>query len=188
MSTEITQLEQELVFAKEIEARPETIKSLEDRLQFAHSKQAEEEKYKDIEHIKRWTNHYLLKRYDEATKLGNQLFKKGNPKEFETILNEIEQIESEGLKRQLYPFIPLDDFEYKIIWTLGQLTITEGFVASKRVGQELDYPTDKIKSILEMLYSNGQILRYSDETDSWAISVATRERLGITKTVRKEGG
>lgn len=186
MSTDITRLEQELATAQEIGARPETIKSIEERLLNAQDKQAEEKKYQGIEHIKRWSNHYLLNRYDEATKLGEQLFEENSPIDFEVILKEIEQIEDVGQERQLYPFIPQDKFEDNIIFLLAQLTLTEGFVPSKRIAEEINYPTDRLKPIIKKLYRDGKILRYLEE-DLWAVSVATRERLGIVKVTKADG-
>lgn len=185
MSTDITRLEQELATAQEIGARPETIESIQERLQKAEEEKIEEEKYQGIEYIKRWSNHYLLKRYDEATKLGEQLFEEDSPVDFEAILKEIEQIEDEGQERQLYPFIPQDKFEGNIIFLLAQLTLTEGFVPSKRIAEEINYPRDRLKPIVEKMYSDGKILRYLEE-DLWAVSVAIREKLGIVKSVKKD--
>lgn len=185
MSTETSQLEKELVTAQEIGARPETIQGIKQRLQKTRNTQAEEEKYRDIKHIKHWSNHYLLKRYDEAVKQGEELFKKDNPVEFETILKLIEQIEDEGRGRQLYPFIPESKFESNIVFLLAQLTLIEGFVPSKKIAEEMDYPTDRLKPVLERLHKEGKILRYMEE-NLWAVSVATRERLGIIKPTKKE--
>lgn len=185
MSTEVSRLEQELTTAQEIRARPETIESIEKRLQKAKDEKSEEDKYQGIEYIKRWSNHYLLKRYDEATKQGEELFEKDSHEEFETILTLIEQIEDEGRVRQLYPFIPESEFEYNIIFLLGQLTLVKGFVPSKRIGEEIGYPTDRVKPILEKLHKEGKILRYMEE-ELWAVSIATRERLGIVKITKKD--
>ena len=128
MSTDITRLEQELVTAQEIGARSKTIESIQERLQKVKEEKSEEDKYQGIEHITRWSNHYLLKRYDEATKQGEDLFERDNHKGFEAVLTLIEQIEDEGRERQLFPFIPNNEFEHNIIFALGQLTLTEGFV------------------------------------------------------------
>ena len=184
MSTDIPRLEQELATAQEIGARPETIESIQERLQKAKEEKSEEDKYQGIEHIKRWSNHYLLKRYDEATKQGNELFEKNNHVEFESVLTLIEQVEDEGRARQLFPFIPESKFEYNIIYLLGQLTLTEGFVPCKRIAEGMEYPTDRLRPIIERLHKEGKILRYMEE-ELWAVSVATRERLGIVKIIKK---
>ena len=49
----------------------------------------------------------------------------------------------------------------------------------------MNYPTDNLKPIVERLHSEGKILKYMDE-ELWAVSVATRERLGIVKIIKKE--
>lgn len=191
-----SQIEQELKAAKDAGARMETIQAIEKRLQEIQEKETQEEKHSDIAHIKQWSNHYLLKRYSEATAQCDELIEimnQGNPgnpdkelaDKFDASLKMVEQIEDEGKLRGIAPFIPLEEFQNKILRALAELTLHEGFVPARRISEIMNYPIDPLRSHIEEMYSKGMILRYGDDDDLWAVSVATREQLGITKKFDK---
>jgi len=140
--------------------------------------------------FKSWSNHFLLWQYDKAVKLGEKM-SDSNPnseeeiQKYEQLLKLIEQIEDEGRERKIGPFIPDEEFEDRIIRILAELTLSEGFIPSEKVAEKIEYPSDRMLKILEKLHSDEKILRYKDEDDLWAVSVATRERLGISSPVKK---
>jgi hypothetical protein len=190
------QIEQELQAAKDAGARMETIAAIEIRLSEVQEQIVQEEKQSDISYIKDWSNHYLLKRYAEATSECDALMETinqsdpGNPTKeladkFDASLKLVEQIEDEGRLRGIAPFIPLEKFQDKILRALAELTLYEGFVPARRIAEVINYPTDPLRPHIEEMYSKSMILRYGDDEDLWAVSVATRERLGITKKSEK---
>lgn len=189
------QLEQELKAAKDAGARMETIQSIEKRLQEVQEEISKEEKLSDISYIKEWSNHYLLKRYGETTTQCDELITvmnqgdPGNPEKeiaekFDTTLKLIEQIEDEGKLRGIAPFIPEEKFEDKVIRVLAELSLHEGCIPPRRIAEDMNYPVDAMRSVIEKMFEKGLILRYMEE-DLWATSVATRERLGITRQKEK---
>lgn len=190
------QIEQELKAAKDAGARMETIQAIEKRLLEIQRRESEEKKQSDIAHIKRWSNHYLLKRYLEATQECDELMKiinegddPGNPPKevadnFNAALKLIEQISDEGKLRGITPFVVDEEFENKVLRVLAELSLHEGCIPPRRIAEVMDYPVDAMRSIIEKMYEKGLILRYMEE-DLWATSVATRKHLGITRTVDK---
>lgn len=189
------QIEQELKAAQEAGARMETIQAIEKRLQEAKEKISEDEKYIDIQYVNRWSNHYLLKRYYEATKQCDELITTmnqadpSNPEKevadkFDATLKLIEQIEDEGKLRGIAPFIPDEEFEDKVIRVLAELSLHEGCIPPRRIAEAMNYPVDAMRSIIERVFEKGLILRYMEE-DLWATSVTTREQLGITRSKDK---
>jgi hypothetical protein len=192
-------IEQELQAAREAGARMETIQAIEKRLEEALKQNQEEDKHSDITFIKLWSNHYLLKHYAEVTAQCDELMtvmNQGDPgkpeKEiadrFDTSLKLVEQIEDEGQTRGIAPFIPQEEFQNKILRVLAEISLHEGFVPAKRIAEAMDYPIDPMRSHIEEMFTKGTILQYMDDQDLWAVSVATREQLGITKNSKKEGG
>ncbi len=136
--------------------------------------------------FKTWSNHYLLWQYDKTVKLGEKLSSSnpnsdGEIKEYEQTLHLIESIEDEGRNRKIAPFVSDQDFEDRVIRILAELTLAQGFVPSSKVAEQIEYPNEKMRQILEKMHTEQKILRYNGDDDSWAVSVATREQLGITK-------
>lgn len=79
----------------------------------------------------------------------------------------------------------LQDIEDSVLKALAEVTMTKGFVPAWTVADKLQLPVPDVRKALNSLYANNQILRYGEEQDSWAVSVAKREELGIPPPTRK---
>lgn len=189
---QMLRLNQELAAAIKIGARSETIDSLKTRLQQDQEQQTEEDQHRDIGFIKLWSNPFLIRQYKTAVDQADELMANiicfdpvsatgPQPVEvYESTLKVIETIEDEGRSRQIPPFIPEKEAQEHLVKVLAELTGPEGFVSSKRIAEKAGYTQNEVKRIIENLYQFQKVLRYPDGSDSWAISVATRQKLGFS--------
>lgn len=74
----------------------------------------------------------------------------------------------------------LKSLEEKIIKTLAEFTTKKGFVQSYYIAEKVGCPYLWVKQTLERLSTEGKVLRYGKDKDSWAVNYQTREQLGFT--------